>query len=119
MFIIRLLRGGASYYNYRPTPNARALGGSGGGVGVGGGSGPLGGCGCNHGSQCTRQHGQGRTAQADREHEVPSQHGAVATVKEHCRVSLNNNNILSKILDPSVKLRGPTADFQVMKVENI
>ena len=50
-------------------------------------SGPLGGCGCNHGSQCARQHGQGRTAEADREHEVPGQHGPMAPLQEHRRVS--------------------------------
>ncbi|KAJ8681548.1 hypothetical protein QAD02_017340 [Eretmocerus hayati] len=44
------------------------------------------GCGCNHGSQCTRQHGQGRTEEADREHEVPGQHGAVAPLQEHRRI---------------------------------
>lgn len=42
-----------------------------------------GGCGCNHGSQYTRHHGQGRTEEADREHEVPGVHGTVAPVKEH------------------------------------
>lgn len=46
-----------------------------------------GGCGCNHGSQCTRHHGQGRTEKADREHEVPGVHGAVALVKKHRGVS--------------------------------
>lgn len=46
-----------------------------------------GGCGCNHGSQYTRHHGQGRTEEADREHEVPGVHGTVASVKEHRGVS--------------------------------
>lgn len=46
-----------------------------------------GGCGCNHGSQCTRHHGQGRTEEADREHEVPGVHGTVAPVEEHRGVS--------------------------------
>lgn len=46
-----------------------------------------GGCGCNHGSQCTRHHGQGRTEKADREHEVPGVHGTVAPVKKHRGVS--------------------------------
>lgn len=46
-----------------------------------------GGCGCNHGSQYTRHHGQGRTEEADREHEVPGVHGTVAPVEEHRGVS--------------------------------
>lgn len=46
-----------------------------------------GGCGCNHGSQYTRHHGQGRTEEADREHEIPGVHGTVAPVKKHCGVS--------------------------------
>lgn len=46
-----------------------------------------GGCGCNHGFQYTRHHGQGRTEEADREHEVPGVHGTVAPVQEHRGVS--------------------------------
>lgn len=47
----------------------------------------LGGCGYNHGSQCTRHHGQGRTEEADREHEISGVHGTVASLEEHRGVS--------------------------------
>lgn len=50
-----------------------------------------GGCGCNHGSQCTRHHGQGRTEEADREHEVSGVHGTVAPVEKHRGVSASRH----------------------------
>lgn len=53
-----------------------------------------GGCGYNHGSQYTRHHGQGRTEEADREHEVPGVHGTVAPVKEHRGVSASPAEIV-------------------------
>jgi len=39
------------------------------------------------GPQCSRSHGQGRTEEADREHEIPGYNGALAPVKEYSRVS--------------------------------
>lgn len=39
------------------------------------------------GPQCSGSHGQGRVEEADREYEIPGNNGALATVKEHSRVS--------------------------------
>lgn len=58
-----------------------------------------GGCGCNHGFQYTRHHGQGRTEEADREHEVPGVHGTVAPVKEHRGVSASRRQPNRIIVD--------------------
>jgi len=38
----------------------------------------------SHGRFSARQHGQGSVAEADREHEVPSFHGALAALEKHC-----------------------------------
>lgn len=40
-----------------------------------------------HGGQYPRSHGQGRTQEADREHEVPGVHGALAPLQVHSGVS--------------------------------
>lgn len=50
-------------------------------------------CGCNHGSQYTRHHGQGRIEEANREYEVPSVNGTVASVEEYRGVSASRDNI--------------------------
>ena len=41
-----------------------------------------------HGPHSARKHGQRSVTQADREHELPGQHGAVAIIKEYCCVSI-------------------------------
>lgn len=40
-----------------------------------------------HGSQCACYYGPRRTKKADREHEVPSFNGALASIQKYCRVS--------------------------------
>lgn len=41
----------------------------------------------NHGSQCTRHHGQGITEEANREHGLPGSHGTVVAFEKHRGVS--------------------------------
>ncbi|KAJ4444362.1 hypothetical protein ANN_06154 [Periplaneta americana] len=67
------------------------------------------------GPQCSGSHGQGRTEEADREHEIPGNNGALAPVKEHSCLPVYRDSGVNKTLKSATRV-GPVVFLPLLYI---